>query len=128
MTEGLELKIGGVGEKYEVMREKHQRKDGSYEFEFVKPLDETLREGFSGKFVIAKKEDGFYFFFEPVSVAHAEIAQEYGLAEDFSGSVQGIPAAPWESIMGGGYGLFIWGRIKCRSFFRNLWRYTFCHG
>ncbi len=101
-SEGLELKIGGLGEKYEVMREKHRKTDGSYDSEFCDPLEETLKGGFSGKFVVAKKEDGFYFFFEPVSIAHAEIALEYGLAEDLSGCLQGKPAAPWESIMGGG--------------------------
>ncbi len=76
-SEGLELKIGGVCEKYS--REKR----------------------FLGSFVVAKKEDGFYFFFEPESILpHGELAWNYGLVSKLG--IRYKPAAPWECIVGGG--------------------------
>lgn len=83
-SEGLELKIGGMCEKHELGK-----------------------EDFSGKFIVARKEDGFYFFFEPKQMSHAELAQEYGL----TARLLGEPVEPWEGIVGGGDVSFWGGRL-----------------
>ncbi|MFA6461718.1 MAG: hypothetical protein WCV90_05590 [Candidatus Woesearchaeota archaeon] len=83
-SEGLELKIGGMCEKHELEK-----------------------DDIEGKFVVAKKEDGFYFFFEPKLMAHADLAQEYGLTATYLGEA----AAPWEGIVGGGDVYVCGGRL-----------------